>query len=141
MIKLNIRIGLFVITCSLITSAQGEQWKSIVESESKDVYFYDPNTLLRDGEKIEYWELTNFKSPVIVESLVFKSSKSQVLLDCENNKYKTLNAIDYDSDYARGNIVNVSMVEKTYWHSIDEGSVADVIQITLCKKLKMKDLQ
>lgn len=123
-------IGVILMLLSL--NCLGEQWNSVVMNDNNSVYFYDPNTVKRNGDIVQYWELSNYKEGITDGKVVVLSSKSLVEVDCSKNKYRTLRVIDYDKNSGQGNILNISLNEQSNWSSSPMGTVSSVIEGKMC---------
>jgi len=110
-------------------------WEPIVESETNTVYSFDPSSVKREGDMVTYWELVDYKTPLKSGNLVVVSSKSKVIQDCKNNRYKVSDLIDYDGHGGNGNIVSVTMNSETNWYKGTPDSVNEVLKNRLCKDL------
>ena len=114
--------------------AYGQLWQPVVESDDGSVYSYDPATVKREGDIVTYWELSDYSKPLKSGHLIVASSKSKIIQDCKNNRYKVGDLIDYDGHKGAGNIVNVAMVTETNWYKGGEGSVNEVMKDLVCKE-------
>jgi hypothetical protein len=114
-------------------NAYGQIWEPVVQSETNSVYSYDPTTVMRDGDIVTYWELSDYSPPLKEGKLVVVSSKSKVIQDCKNDRYRISDLIDYDAPGGRGNIVNVAMLTTTNWYKGQAGSVNDAMKSKVCK--------
>ena len=74
----------------------GQLWEPVVESETHVEYSYDPATLKWVGNIVTYWELSDYSTPLKAGNLTVKSTKSKVIQDCENNRFRVADLIDYD---------------------------------------------
>jgi hypothetical protein len=122
-------IGLF-----FSLNAHSQIWEPVVQSETNSVYSFDPTTVKRQGDIVTYWELSDYSPPLKEGNLIVASSKSKVIQDCKNDRYRIADLIDYDAPGGRGNIVNVAMVTMTNWYKGQPGSVNDAMKMQVCKK-------
>lgn len=111
----------------------GQIWESIVQSDTKVVYSYDSTSIKRDGDIVTYWELVDYPTPWISGNKTIVSSKTKVIQDCKNNRFKISDLMDYDGHKGMGNIVNVELVRKTDWFYGKEGTVNDVMMKLVCR--------
>jgi hypothetical protein len=72
----------FILLFFYASSCFSEQWDQIAESKSYAVYFYDPNTVKRNGDIVEFIELANYKIPLEYKQLKMLSSKSKIKSNC-----------------------------------------------------------
>ena len=117
----------------LSTYAFGQLWEPVVESESGTMYSYDSSSVKRVGDMVTYWELVDYKIPLKSKDLVVSSSKTKVIQDCKNNRFKVSDLIDYDSPRGMGKIVNIELVKTTDWYSNQKESVNEVLREQVCK--------
>ena len=82
-----------------------------------------------------YWELVDYKSPLKSKGLVVTSSKSKIIQDCKNNRFKVSDLIDYDSHAGMGKIVNIEIVRQTDWYYGKPESINDAFRELVCKKI------
>lgn len=121
----------FSLLASFNTYAQ--LWDPVVESESNTVYSYDSSSVKRDGDIVTYWELVDYGTPLKSGSLVVVSSKTMVIQDCKNNKFKVSTLMDYDGHKGMGHIVNVELFRTTNWYEGTPDSVNEVMKQQVCK--------
>jgi hypothetical protein len=119
------------LACSF--NVYGQIWEPIVESDKKIVYSYDSTSVKRDGDIVTYWELVDYPTPWISGNKTIVSSKTKVIQDCKNNRFKISDLMDYDGHKGMGNIVNVELVRKTDWFYGEEGTVNDVMMKLVCR--------
>jgi hypothetical protein len=123
-------IWIFLMMLSL--TCFGEQWNSVVMNDNNSVFFYDPDTVKRNGDFVQYWELSNYKEGITDGKVVVLSSKSLVEVDCRKNNYRTLRVIDYDKQSGQGKVLNVSLTEQSNWKSSLVGTVSSVMEERMC---------
>ena len=122
----------------LSVTCVGEQWNSVVMNDNNSVFFYDPNTVKRNGDFVQYWELSNYKEGITNGKVVVLSSKSLVEVDCRKNNYRTLRVIDYDKQSGQGNVLNLSLTEQSNWKSSRVETVSSVIEEKVCSSEMIK---
>jgi len=131
---INHALKILTLFFLMSNSTFGQVWEPVIESENNTVYSYDPTSVKRDGDVVTYWELSDYSTPLKSGKLVVVSSKSKVIQDCKNNRYKVGDHIDYDGHKGTGNIVNVAMVTETNWYSGQMGSVNEIMRDKVCIK-------
>jgi hypothetical protein len=114
-------------------NANAELWDAAVTSETGTTFFYDPTNIIRDGNMVKYWELENYSKPLIAGNIILLSSKIQMLVDCQNKKYKNLNIFDYSKSFATGDLVHVDLTGNSPWNLITPGSVDNALFDFVCK--------
>lgn len=125
----------FLIFLAVLLSfnAHGQSWEQVVESESGTIYSYDTSSIKRDGDIVTFWELVDYKVPLKSRNLLVVSSKTRVIQDCKNNRFKVAELMDYDSPRGMGKIVNVQLSGQTNWYQGESGSVNDALRERVCK--------
>ncbi|QWD69613.1 surface-adhesin E family protein [Polynucleobacter sp. UB-Siik-W21] len=124
---------LFIVFLVIASPAYSQLWEAVTSSDGQNIYSYDPASLKREGDIVTYWELVDYSTPWKSGNLTIVSSKTKVVQDCKNNKFKISDLIDYDGRKGKGNIVNVEMHRKTDWFQGAEGTVNDEMMKLVCK--------
>ncbi|QWD13099.1 hypothetical protein G6703_02180 [Polynucleobacter paneuropaeus] len=75
----------------------------------------------------------DYKTPLKSKDLVVTSSKSKIIQDCKNNRFKVSDLIDYDSHGGMGKIVNIEMIRQTNWYYGKPESINDAFRELVCK--------
>jgi len=114
-------------------NANAELWNAVVVSETGTTFFYDPTSIIRDGNMVKYWELENYPEPLVAGNIILLSSKIQMLVDCQNKKYKNLNIFDYSKSFATGDLVKIDLTGNSPWNPITPGSVDNALFDFVCK--------
>ena len=123
-------IGSMLMMMSLI--CYGEKWDNVVSNENDTVFFFDPNSVKKNGNLVQYWELTNFKEKLKSGNIIVSSSKSLVEVDCKNNRYRNIQVIDYEKEFGLGGIVNIDISGEKKWYSSPKESVSSVMEQKMC---------
>jgi hypothetical protein len=110
----------------------GEQWNSVVVNDNDSIFYYDPNTVKRNGDIVQYWELSNYKKGITDGKIVVLSTKTLVEVDCKKSNYRTLRVIDYDKQSGQGKVLNISLSEQLNWSPSLLGTVSSVIEEKMC---------
>jgi hypothetical protein len=124
---------LFILFLFIASPAYSQLWEAVTSSDGQNIYSYDPASIKREGDIVTYWELVDYSIPWKSGNLTIVSSKTKVVQDCKNNKYKISDLIDYDARKGKGNIVNVEMQRQTDWYQGAEGTVTDEMMKLVCK--------
>jgi len=126
---------LFFLVFVFSFNVYGQVWEPVVESETGTRYSYDSSSLKREGDIVTFWELVDYKTPLKSRDLVVTSSKSKIIQDCKNNRFKVSDLIDYDSHGGKGKIVNIEIVRQTDWYQGKPETINDVFRELVCKKI------
>lgn len=124
-------IPFFMMSISSLVYSQ--VWEPLVESENGTKYSYDSSSVKREGDIVTYWELVDYKIPLKSKNLTVTSSKTKIIQDCKNNRFKVSDLIDYDSHEGMGKIVNIEIVRQTNWYENKPESINDVFRELVCK--------
>ena len=103
-----------------------------MSNDNDAFYFFDPNTVKRNGDLVQYWELTNYKNKLKVGTSIVSSSKTLIEVDCKNSNYRTLRVIDYDKEFGGGSIVNIGVTQNTKWFPSPKESVSSKMELKVC---------
>jgi outer membrane lipoprotein-sorting protein len=125
---------LFILSLLIASPAYSQLWEAVTSSDGQTIYSYDPASLKREGDIVTYWELVDYSTPWKSGNLTIVSSKTKIVQDCKNNKFKISDLIDYDGRKGKGNIVNVEMQRKTDWFHSSEGTVNDEMMKLVCRE-------
>ena len=124
-----IPLSLFI----LANYAFGQIWDPVIQGDNGTVYSYDSVSVKREGDTVTYWELVDYSAPLKSGSLTVVSSKTKVIQDCKNNRFKVAELIDYDGHKGTGNIVNIELARQTNWYQGTPESVNEVLKNKVCK--------
>ena len=114
-------------------NAYGQHWEPIAQTDDGAVYSYDSASVKKDGDTVTYWELVDYSAPLKSGGLAVVSSKTKVIQDCKNNRFKVADLIDYDGHKGMGNIVNIELARQTNWYQSTPESVNEVLKNTVCR--------
>ena len=124
-----------VIILSLFVSlnSYAQLWEPVVQFESLTTYSYDPLSVKREGDIVNYWELVDYEKPLNSGVLLVASSKTMVIQDCINNKFRVATLMDFDGHKGMGKIINVELFRTAKWYESTTGSVNEVLKKLVCK--------
>ena len=129
--KLSRKILMIGVILYSLTS-YGEQWDSVVMNDNSTVFLYDPTSVKRNGDTVQYWELTNYKEKLKSGNIVVGSSKSLIEVDCKKSRYRNLQVMDFEKEYGLGTLVNVDISGMTQWYPSEKGSVSSAMEDKIC---------
>ena len=124
-----ISLSLFILS----SQAFGQIWDPVAQTDDGTVYSYDSASVKKDGDTVTYWELVDYSVPLKSGGLALVSSKTKVIQDCKNNRFKVADLIDYDGHKGMGNIVNIELARQTNWYQGTPESVNEALKNTVCK--------
>lgn len=114
-------------------NVHGQTWEVVAESEKKTTYSYDPASVKRAGEIVTFWELVDYSAPLKSGKLTIRSSRTKIIQDCKNKRFKVADLIDYSGHNGTGAIVNVELVKMTGWYQNLPDSINDAFREKVCK--------
>ena len=124
---------LFLVSLILSFNVYGQVWEPVVESDNHTIYSYDSSSIKREGDIVTYWELVNHKTPLKNGESLVLSSKTKIIQDCEKNRFKVSDMIEYDGHNGLGNMVNVTIGSETNWYPTEKDSINEVLKEWVCK--------
>jgi hypothetical protein len=110
----------------------GQSWEPVAETDNGTAYFYDAFSVKRDGDLVTFWELVDYPTPLRSGKLVVASSRSKIIQDCKNNRFKVTDLIDYDGRHGSGKIVNIELVKSTDWYLGTPESINEALKNRVC---------
>lgn len=103
----------------LATSAAWAEWVKVEDVVSLD-YYYDPQTVRKDGSLRRVWEVQNLKNKRKATAL---SRRARIEYDCEHQKFSALSVFTYSGLMGSGERLSGSD-SALAWHDIEPGSLA-----------------
>ena len=124
---------LLLLLLIVSNSSFGQVWETVVESEDHNVYSYDPSSIKQDGDMVTFWEMIDYKTPMKSGKSMVLSSKTKIIQDCKNNRFKVSDMIEFDGHNGLGNMVNVTVGSNTNWYTTKLDSINEVLKEWVCK--------
>jgi hypothetical protein len=111
------------------------EWVPVVSSESAGGYtvYVDPETLRREGDGVEMWELYDYKTRGTAEGFSFLSFKKRNEYSCEEERLRTLAVMHYSGNMGSGMVVS-SNSDIGKWKRVPPGSVGEALWKFACGK-------
>ncbi|WP_281969446.1 MULTISPECIES: surface-adhesin E family protein [unclassified Polynucleobacter] len=89
-----------LLVISFHTSAQ---WVPLLENTRNDTMFYDPSSIVQNGNLFHVRIYSNFTKARPDDSYASKSTMTHVSINCRNKTFSVLQMIDFDEQNLRGN--------------------------------------
>jgi len=125
----------FVYLIFLLSSFAANGTKIYNFSNQNNFYSVDLDTVQRENSRVKYWITTNFSYDEIKNygKVKIRSRKQHILVSCDNNTYKILNAFGYENFGANGNKITL-YPNKTNTLTINSQSPDEVMSEFFCFK-------
>lgn len=120
----------------------GETWvavESVYQSPSREMVYYDPNTIRRSGERVTLWQLTDYKmmqgnapfGMFMMSRHRFFSTKTQKEFDCTHNRVRLLASSEFSQHMGTGTH-NAVLVEQGHGQPVELGSINQALWEVAC---------
>jgi len=108
-------------------------WRLIDEKRNSDIYV-DYNTIRQYSEN--EFSIEMLKSPDRSNTIKSQSSKSLIIMDCNDNAYRITNLVQYSQPMAKGDVLHRSPTsEITAPFKFDKMSILGALQTVACSRL------
>ena len=87
-------------------------WEAVIFNKTLTSYV-DTDSIQKSGGMIYYWNLWDNQKKTTLGKFSFRSSSKFEMTDCELNRSKTIRALFYEKNMAKGNIVSVKNYNKS----------------------------
>lgn len=118
--------------CLTSKPAHAQLWDYIITSVLGDRYYLDPLTIQRNGNFVNYVQLTNFPEGYQERGKTVGSLIQYKMSNCETGKIAVTRAIAYERENAKGGIVSIDMYQRVQWVTITPGKIADILHQEAC---------
>jgi len=120
----------------------GETWVAVdraYQSSSREMVYYDPKTIRRDGDRVTLWQLTDYKwmqgnapfGAFMMGPHRFLSTKTHKEFDCARNSVRILASSEFSQHMGTG-IQNAVAVEQGYGQPVEPGSINQALWEVAC---------
>ncbi len=120
----------------------GETWvalDSAYQSPSREMVYYDPKTLRRDGDLVTLWQLTDYKmmqgnapfGRFMMGPHRFLSTKTHKEFDCVHHRVRLLASSEFSQHMGTG-IHNAVLVEQGNGQPVKPGSLNEALWDVAC---------
>ena len=121
-----------VVTVSAlaITVPAAAEWVELTSDDRGLVQYYDPATVTRNGQFVQYRARADGRSATLDEDEPVLSDSLEEM-DCEGNRMRPIEIIDYD-EYGT-EVERFDMTDDEYWFDVLPGSIAASKREQLCR--------
>jgi hypothetical protein len=131
LVKKIMRVAaLFTLFVSITASAAF--WVKVGDSVDGDQYFFDQNSVTRNGSEMSFTLVIDYKNPPTKDQKKFLSDKSEMVVDCLTGKNKTLKLTYFSEFNLEGAVVWSSETPNAKWESSLPNTAASAIQGRIC---------
>ena len=118
------------VSALAITVPAAAEWVELTSDDRGLVQYYDPATIKRNGQYVQYRSRADGRSADLDEDEpVLSDSLEEV--DCKGNRMRPIEIIDYDE---KGNeIERFDMTDDEYWFDIVPDSIAARKRAQFCR--------
>ena len=120
----------------------GESWVAVDSSyqfPSREMVYYDPKTIRRDGDLVTLWQLTDYKwmqgnapfGTFMMGPHRFLSTKTHKEFDCARNRVRLLASSEFSWHMGTGT-QNAVLVEQGYGQPVESGSINQALWEVAC---------
>jgi len=92
---------LFVLLL-LVNFPARANWEWVSENENGVNFFVDFRTLRKDGNRVKFWRIMNYPTPINLKGQSIFSMRSRYEVDCKEDTYRTLTVTAFSQKDARG---------------------------------------
>lgn len=96
---LNMKHLLFALLLLTLATAAWAEWVKFGEDSNYASYYYDPDTIEKDGRIVRVWEIQDLVKP---ERLGDLSRRMRNEYDCDEKRYRILSGAAYSEQMAGG---------------------------------------
>lgn len=120
----------------------GESWVAVDSSyqfPSREMVYYDPKTIRRDGDLVTLWQLTDYKwmqgnapfGAFMMGPHRFLSTKTHKEFDCARNRVRLLASSEFSRHMGTGT-QNAVLIEQGYGQPVEPGSINQALWEVAC---------
>lgn len=120
----------------------GETWVAVdstYQSPSREMMYYDPKTIRRDGDLVTLWQLIDYKwmqgnapfGMFMMSPHRFFSTKTHKEFDCAHNTVRLLASSEFSQHMGTGT-QNAVLVEQGYGQPVEPGSINQALWEVAC---------
>jgi hypothetical protein len=108
---------------------------AVISSESSGGYtvYVDPDTIRREEDGVEMWELYDYKTRGTKEGYSFLSFKKRNEYGCAEERLRTLAVMHYSGSMGSGMLVS-SNSDEGKWKRVPPGRVGEALWKVACGK-------
>lgn len=115
-------------------SSSAAAWVEAGSSETGAIYYADPGTVRRAGNRVRMWNLVDYKTARISSNGTrYRSMKAHVEYDCKDERLRTIYYSDHSGNMAGGKSV-YSDDDPTKWSPVPRATVQEDLWEIACGK-------
>jgi hypothetical protein len=119
-----------LILCALISEATSAAWTKANTSSAGTTYI-DRDTILRAGDKVKVWELTDYDE-VPVKQFPYLSTKRHSEYDCKEKKYRLISISSHSGHMGTGEVMITATNYSPKWEPLLPGSTGQLVMKLSC---------
>jgi len=119
-----------LVLVMLVALPVSADWRQVAKSVSGNVFYVDPATIRKEGNKRKVWGLTNIANP---DASGIFSRKQRKEFDCAEERYRALSIIHYSKPMGDG-VVLLADDRIGQWLEIAPDTVDEELLKLVCAK-------
>ena len=128
------KIGAILLLAAVSSSAAAAAWVEAGSNEAGAIYYADPGTIRRAGNRVKMWNLVDYKSARVSSGgMPYMSTKTHVEYDCKEECVRTLYYSNHSGNMGRRKSV-FSDDDPTKWRPVPRGTVQEDLWEIACGK-------
>lgn len=127
----------------------GEDWVAVdspYQSPSREMVYYDPKTIHRDGDLVTLWQLTDYTmmqgnapfGTFMMSPHRFLSTKTHKEFNCAHNTVRLLASSEFSHHMGTGTH-NAVLVSQNHGQRVEPGSMNHAVWEIACRTTKMPE--
>ena len=126
--------GSLIMLVLLSSGPVSAEWVSVSVLDQAGVTIYvDSDTIHRKGDRVQMWELIDYRTKQTVAGTSYLSAKLQREYDCIGEVHRTLALTELSGNMGTGTVLR-SNSDAQKWEPVDPGSIAKRLWKVACKK-------
>ena len=121
---------IFMMLFAAVSINAMADWVKIGESNEISSNYADPATIRKDGNMVQMWDMTDFKTAQTFNGVVFMSLKSQSQYDCKEEQIRELSENGYSGSLGAGKSVLGFGIRE--WHPVKHHSTSEALLELAC---------
>jgi len=128
------REAILLIMLAIVSSSAAAEWLEAGSNEIGAIYYADPATIRRAGDRVKMWNLVDYKTArVSSRGMPYMSMKAHVEYDCREERVRTLYYSIHSRNMARGKSV-FSDDDPAKWSPVLRGTIQEDLWGIACGK-------
>ena len=123
---------ILIVLLIIASNSASAEWLVVGETDTA-LYYYEPGTLRKNGNKVKMWELSNYIVEMRASGKDYKSMKTQSEYDCAEYQQRLIYSVVYSENMGGGQIIANLDGDKN-WRPAVPGSVREALLKIACGK-------